>query len=44
MKSYHAPTLTIVGSTIELTQGLSEGHADGGNQLVFPAGSIGFNL
>jgi hypothetical protein len=44
MKSYHAPRLVAIGSIVERTQGGIPGSADGGEQLVYSVGSVGFNL
>ena len=44
MKHYTAPRLVAVGSVIEHTQGSLFGYVDGGDQIAYPAGSVGFSL
>lgn len=44
MKHYTAPRLVAVGSVVEHTQGAFVGNVDGGQEISYPAGSVGFNL
>ena len=45
MKTYNTPSLVVVGSVVNLTQGAIDGSGDGdGVQKLFPVGSVGFNL
>ena len=44
MKSYSTPQLVPVGRVVEKTQGAFTSNVDGGEQQLYPAGSVGFNL
>jgi hypothetical protein len=44
MKTYTAPTLIALGSVVERTQGSFPGGTDGGENIVYSVGSLGFNL
>ncbi len=44
MKSYSAPKLVSLGNVVELTQGAFPGGPDGGDNIVYSVGSVGFNL